>query len=191
MIVDISQEGQSVLAEYAEISIAFEVREVLDVLPETNSRRRFRLVPRAVSPWVKDYDRLDGGPLGWPARFDVRHWTFFSARVQDRLVGGASVVYQAPDIELLEGRDDVALLWDLRVAPDARHAGVGRALMDAVDAWARSHEAAWIEVETQNINAPACRFYAANGFDLRAANPDAYPELPNEVQLLWYKQLAR
>ena len=80
---------------------------------------------------------------------------------------------------------------DLRVAPDARRAGVGRALMDAVEAWARSHEVAWLEVETQNINAPACRFYAANGFAPRAANADAYPGLPNEIQLLWYKQLSR
>ncbi|HUQ81793.1 MAG TPA: GNAT family N-acetyltransferase, partial [Gemmatimonadaceae bacterium] len=107
-----------------------------------------------------------------------------------RFIGGVAVVHRAPDIETLENRDDVALLWDLRVAPDARHAGVGRALMDAVDAWARSHEASWLEVETQNINAPACRFYAANGFELREAHIGAYPGLPNEIQLLWYKPLS-
>ena len=191
MIVDVRQDGQSILAEYARISIAFEVREGLDVLRELDSQRRFCLEPRAVAPWLKDYDALDGGPLSWPARFDLRHWTFFTARHEGRLVGGAAVVYRAPDIEMLEHRDDVALLWDLRVAPDARGRGVGRALMDAVDAWARSHEASWLEVETQNINAPACRFYAANGFDLRAANNGAYPGLPNEIQLLWYKQLGR
>jgi GNAT superfamily N-acetyltransferase len=187
MIVDVAQDGQSVLVEYATISIAFEVCEVMDVVLEP----RLRLAPRAVSPWMKDYDALDGGPLSWPARFDLRHWTFFTSRAGGGLVGGAAVVHRAPDIDLLEHRDEVALLWDFRVAPSARHAGVGRALIEAVDAWARSHEASWLEVETQNINAPACRFYAANGFELRAANPDAYPGLPNEVQLLWYKQLAR
>lgn len=191
MIVDVIQFGQSVLPEYAGISIAFEVREVLDVLRDRDSHRRFRLEPRAVAPWVKDYDAIDGGPLGWPARFDLRRWTFFTARARDRLVGGAAVIHRAPDIEMLEGRDDVALLWDLRVTPDARRAGVGRTLLDAVDAWARSHEATWLEAETQNINAPACRFYAANGFELRAATRHAYPELPNEIQLLWYKPLAR
>ena len=191
MIVDIRQDGQSILPEYASVSIAFEVREVMDVVRDNSSRERFRLEPRTVSPWVKDYDALDGGPLSWPARFDLRHWTFFSARSQGQLVGGAAVVYRAPDIEMLDGRGDVALLWDLRVAPDARGAGVGRALMDAVEAWAGSHEATWLEVETQNINAPACRFYAASGFELRAVNPDVYPDLPNEIQLLWYRQLSR
>ena len=191
MIVDVRQHGQSILGEYARISIAFEVREVMDVVPEPGSHRRFHLAPHAVAAWVKDYDTRDGGPLSWPARFDLRHWAFFSARNGGRLIGGAAVVYRAPDVEMLEGRDDVALLWDLRVAPDARRAGVARALLAAVDAWARSHEAAWLEIETQNINAPACRFYAANGFELRAATPDAYPGLPDEVQLLWYRQLSR
>ena len=191
MIVDISQDSQTVLAEYARISIAFEVNEVLDVRREADSRQRFRLEPRAVAPWVKDYDAVDGGPLTWPTRFDLRHWTFFSARNRGRLVGGAAAIHRAPDVSMLAGRDDVALLWDLRVAPDARGMGVGRALMGAVEAWARSHETSWIEVETQTINAPACRFYAANGFELRAANPDAYPGLPNEIQLVWYKQLSR
>jgi GNAT superfamily N-acetyltransferase len=179
-----------VLAEYARISIAFEVFEVMDVVRETTSRQQLRLEPRAVSPWIKDYDAMDGGPSAWPASFDLQHWTFFTARTQGRVVGGAAVVYRAPDIAMLEHRDDVALLWDIRVAPDARGQGVGRALMDAVDAWARSHEASWLEVETQTINVPACRFYAANGFELHTANPDAYPDLPNETQLLWYKQLS-
>jgi GNAT superfamily N-acetyltransferase len=190
MIVHIAQEGQSILPQYASVSIAFEVREVMDVVRDDSTRHRFRLEPRTVSPWIKDYDALDGGPLSWPARFDLRHWTFFSARSEGRLVGAAAVVYRAPDIEMLDGRDDVALIWDLRVAPEARGTGVGRALMDAVAAWARSHEASWLEVETQNINAPACRFYAASGFELRAANPDVYPGLPNEIQLLGYKRLA-
>jgi hypothetical protein len=33
-----------------------------------------------------------------------------------------------------------------------------------------------------------CGFYARHGCELRAAHP-AYPDLPNEIQLLWYKDL--
>ena len=36
---------------------------------------------------------------------------------------------------------------------------------------------------------PACRFYAKQGCELAAIHRFAYPELPNEVQLLWYKDL--
>jgi hypothetical protein len=44
-------------------------------------------------------------------------------------------------------------------------------------------------VETQNSNAAACRFYARQGCVLLAANRGAYVELPDEIQLLWYKEL--
>jgi hypothetical protein len=47
-----------------------------------------------------------------------------------------------------------------------------------------------IEVETQNINVPACRFYARMGCRLGAVDRQAYPEFPNEVQLLFYKRIG-
>jgi ribosomal protein S18 acetylase RimI-like enzyme len=55
----------------------------------------------------------------------------------------------------------------------------------------RTREAGLVElkVETQNNNVPACRFYARHGFQLRQAVWGAYPQLPSEVQLLWYKRL--
>ena len=47
-----------------------------------------------------------------------------------------------------------------------------------------------MEVETQNINVSACRFYARQGCVLSAVNRFAYPELPDEVQLIWRKDLS-
>jgi hypothetical protein len=46
-----------------------------------------------------------------------------------------------------------------------------------------------MKIETQNINVPACRFYAKHGFILGAVNRFAYPELPDEVELIWCKEL--
>ena len=47
-----------------------------------------------------------------------------------------------------------------------------------------------MKVETQNINVPACRLYAKHGFALGVINRHAYAELPDEVELTWYKRLA-
>ena len=44
-------------------------------------------------------------------------------------------------------------------------------------------------IETQNVNAVACRFYSRMGCSLGSADPNAYPTLPGEVQLLWHKLL--
>jgi hypothetical protein len=46
-----------------------------------------------------------------------------------------------------------------------------------------------LKVETQNINVPACRFYVKQGCVLGAIHRFAYPEFPDEAQLLWYKDL--
>ena len=179
------------LREYARISIAFEVREVFDVALRPGGSGGFTLTPRPVAaPWIKDYDAIDSGPTAWASQFDVALWTFFGAHIAGQRVGGAAVVFRAPDVDMLAGRPDVALLWDIRVDPGSRGRGVGTALLAAAEAWAAPCGAEWLEVETQNINVPACRFYARNGFVLRAVDPFAYPGLPDEIQLLWYKRLG-
>ena len=46
-------------------------------------------------------------------------------------------------------------------------------------------------VETQNVNVAACRFYERQGCVLKQANPDAYPQLPEEIQLIVSKALTK
>jgi GNAT superfamily N-acetyltransferase len=77
----------------------------------------------------------------------------------------------------------------IRVSPDARGQAVGSALFDRVEEWARSQGCRQLKAETQNTNVRACRFYERVGCELRAVHREAYPELPGEIQLLWYKEL--
>jgi len=90
---------------------------------------------------------------------------------------------------MLEGEADAAVLWDLRVHPDVRRSGVGTMLFSAVEDWARQRECRALRIETQSINVPACRFYARMGCSLGAVNQLAYSGLPDEVQLIWKKEL--
>lgn len=62
--------------------------------------------------------------------------------------------------------------------------GVGAALFSAAEKWALARGAAWLKVETQSVNVPACRFYARQGCVLGAVHRFAYPALPDEMQLL-------
>ena len=180
------------MTEYASVPIAYDVVEVLDVVTRSGSDVPHALNPRRLaSRVVKDYDAEPGnGPLDWPKRFDVSMWGFLAAHEGRLRVGGAVVVHRSPGIEMLEARDDLALLWDIRVAPAARGRGVGSTLLAAAEQWARQRGARTLKMETQNTNAPACRFYAKQGFELRVVNRDAYPSLSGESQLLWYKDLG-
>lgn len=188
--LEISEEPVADLGEYARIPISFLVSRVHDV--SAGGGRGFVLAERAVeSPWVKDYDAIAGeGPLTWPGRFDLSHWGVFAAWLSGRRVGGAAVAFRSPGLEILEGRDDLAVLWDIRVSPDARGRGVGSGLVLAAESWARARGCRQLKVETQNINIAACRFYEGRGFALRAVDPRAYPAFPEETQLLWYKDLV-
>jgi GNAT superfamily N-acetyltransferase len=191
MAVEVREESSSALAEYARVPIAFEVREVLVVLAPERGLGGLHLRARPVAvPYTKDYDADDAHhPTRWPARFDVSRWGILAAWAAGSRVGGAVVAWDTSGVELLEGRRDLAVLWDLRVAPRARGRGIGAALFQAAERWAATRGAAWLKVETQNVNVPACRFYARQGCALGAVHRFAYPALPEETQLLWYKRL--
>ena len=190
-MIRIVRESPPDFAEYASVSIAFEVQRVLDV-PATleSDPEQPALVERMLSvPYVKDYDALRcGHPTSWPRQFDTTNWAVFAA-YDDERIGGAVGVMDPPELDMLEARTDLAVLWDIRTGSASRGKGVGVSLLKAVEQWARERGARTLKVETQDINVPACRFYERNGFRLRAVNRHAYPELPDETQLLWYKEL--
>lgn len=190
MPVEIREVSTAVLAVYACIPIAFEVRTILDAAVRAGGLGGIVLTERVLdAPYVKDYDALDDGPEGWPRRFDVGRWGFFAAYEGEQIVGGAAVALGSDDVDMLERRKDLAVLWDLRVAPEARGRGAGAALFSAAAAWAATQGCRQLKVETQNVNVPACRFYARQGCTLGGLHRFAYSDLPDEVQLLWYRPL--
>jgi GNAT superfamily N-acetyltransferase len=197
MPIDIQQIEIGLLARYAAISISFKVESVLRVDVIGSGLGGLALVEEKVAlPYVKDYDGYgdggDSGPLQWPQQFDVRNWGFFLALDGDQPVGGAAVAMDAPDVNMLERRKDLAVLWDIRVHPDMRGRGIGSKLFwHAVD-WARQKGCKQFKIETQNINVPACRFYAKQGCELGAIHRYGYagcPDVAHEAMLLWYLEL--
>lgn len=190
MRLRIAEEPMPDLAEYATVPIAFQVRRVLDVAVVDGGLGGFALSERDVHPpYLKDYDTVEP-PASWAERFDLAGWGWIAARAEGRRIGGAAVAFGTPGLHLLEGRRDLAVLWDIRVAPEARGHGVGAALFRAAAAWAAARGSRQLKVETQNVNVPACRFYARQGCVLGSIHRFAYPALPHEVQLLWYRDLA-
>lgn len=191
MQIEIVEESAAALADYALVPIEFEVHQVLDMGPSSTATGDFFLRARDLAtPIHKDYDSVPHNrPTDWPARFDISNWGFLSAWDSGRRVGGAAVAFGSPSIDMLEGCSNLPVLWDIRVTPAMRGQGIGSALLGAVEEWIRQRGGRWLKVETQNINVPAFRFYDRHGFVLKAINRSAYPEFPEEIQLLWYKAI--
>jgi GNAT superfamily N-acetyltransferase len=196
--MDIEEIDSARLSEYAQIPIAYEVRSILQVevldtgwgLGSGGIKLHEQMLEE---PYIKDYDGYgEGRPLDWLNEFDVSRWGFLLVVEGGEAVGAAAIAYDTPGIFMLERRSDLALLWDIRVQPEARGRGVGRTLFEASTAWARKRGCRLMKIETQNVNVPACRFYAAMGCTLGAINCYAYsghPQVGDEVMLLWYLDL--
>jgi GNAT superfamily N-acetyltransferase len=194
MAIAIQQVGPEWLSEYARIPIAFEVRTVFEIELVQGGLGGIALHEVEVTePYIKDYDaHPDGGPEAWPERFDASGFTFFIASQAKVGRGAAAVVYDTPGIHMLGGRKDLSVLWDIRVHPRARRSGIGTELFGHVVRWSREHDLKQLKIETQNINVPACRFYARQGCRLGEIDRYAYahdPRVAHEVMLIWYLDL--
>ena len=191
MKIKIVQESAEAFPEHGVVPIRFRVESRFRVEPVRAGLGGWTLTEEVVHPpYLKDYDAdEEEDPSRWLHRWDTSNWGVFAALDGDRRLGGAVVAWKTPDLHMLEGGDELAALWDIRVGPERRREVVGSALFQSVVDWAQAKKCRWLKVETQNINLPACRFYARQGCELRAIHRDAYHELPDEVQLLWYKDL--
>jgi GNAT superfamily N-acetyltransferase len=186
-------EPASCVREYGLVPIAFEVNERLELEHVNPGTGHLSLGTRAVEPgYVKDYDQVPGHRPGeWADRWDLSRWWFAAAFADGRRVGGAAVVMDTSEVEgAAAARGEVALLWDLRVHPDYRRRGVGRRLIGFAEDHARALGIRRMKVETQDVNVAACRTYAGAGYVLVEINRCAYTELPDEVQLIWQKDLG-
>lgn len=191
MTVEVAEESVAVLPDYGRVPIAFRVGSRFRVEPVRGGLGGLLLIEEPVAAsYIKDYDAIeDNGPACWSERWNISHWGVMSAFDEGERIGGAVVAWKTEGVNMLEGSEDIAVLWDLRVHPSCRGRGVGyRLFVRALD-WARERQCRLLKVETQNINVPACRFYARQGCALGAIDRYAYGDAPDEVQLLWYRDV--
>lgn len=97
-------------------------------------------------------------------------------------------IFPARDLQ----RSDLAVLWDIRVHPDHKRSGVGRALFQHAARWAKAQGCGQLGLETDGSNIPACMFYEKMGCELGAVLKYGYsgvPEVAEYPLLLWYLEL--
>jgi len=153
----------------------------------------FQLIETPVEPYIKDFCiGKDESVTRWE-KWDISNWAFFMAFDGERPVGAATVVTRTKEINMLSGRDDLAVLWDIRVADDYKHQGIGQALFDIAVKWSREQGIVQMKIECQNNNVPAVKFYHKQGAVLSAIDEYAYyndlPEFRHEVQFIWMLNL--
>lgn len=124
--------------------------------------------------------------------FDVSNWAFFMAFDGEKAVAGGTVASKTQGLKMLDGRNDLAVLWDIRVEDDYKRQGIGETIFKMAINWARKAGLKQLKIECQNNNVPAIRFYQKQGAVLCSIDEFAYyndRDYGNEVQLIWYLDL--
>jgi GNAT superfamily N-acetyltransferase len=86
---------------------------------------------------------------------------FFLARHADRIAG---FMHLTPALSTL-AMTDTWFLEDIFVEPELRRHGVGSALLEAAEAFARSNGATRISLTTAHTNVTAQQVYLSNGYE--------------------------
>ncbi len=189
MNIEIEEKPITGLAEYGKIPIRFEVKSVYEV--RGNDPASAKLIEKTIpNPWIKDYDAIKGEePIRWAERWDISKWGMLIAHMDGRWIGGCVLAYNTDGVHKLEGRNDITVLWDLRVHPEFRRKGIGTRLLASAIQWTKSRNCKKLKIETQNINVDACKFYKKQGCILEKINRFAYKEFPDEIELIWSVKL--
>lgn len=179
------------LTQYDAIPMLVDIRTEFAVKPADRGLGGLLLQEVPVPPQTKDlgaFERM----AELSGRFDLTNWAFFFACDGDRPVAAAAVASRTPGVDMLEGREDLSVLWDLRVSPEYQRQGVGTRLFTLAAGWARERGLAEMKIECQSNNAAAVKFYHRQGAVLGGIHTRAYRNVPgcrDEVQLLWYLPL--
>ncbi|HEY6037022.1 MAG TPA: GNAT family N-acetyltransferase [Kofleriaceae bacterium] len=157
------------------IDTAFETTSVFDMV---TTPRSIELVERTLDqPLVKRYSI--GEVFAQWARWD-RGWV---STADDGAIDGFATVEHEPWHQRLN-------LWFLYISPGSRRKGVGRALLERVEAYGREVGASHVWLETSNVNVPGVAFYNRLGFELCGADRYYYgPYMPGETALYLAKVL--
>ena len=130
--------------------------------------------------------RLDDGDLDTMNELygPLERLSFSGAFEDERLVGLATWG--------LEGWNRTVWLWDIRVAPEHRRAGIGSQLLQSVQWEGMRLNARGVMLETQNLNYAAILFYLQNGFQPVGVNTELYgfASSPKEVAVFFFRPLT-
>ena len=180
------------LTQYSQIPISFEVNKKINISRIDSGLGGLVFNEVNVSPpYLKDYD-LAETPVDWLRIFIVENWRLFCCRENGVYLGGAVVALKTPGVWMLDGRKDLAMIWDIRIHPEYRRKGTGTQLFNQVAQWARLQSCSQLKIETQNVNVPACKFYVKQGCTLGELSFYKYINYEfwkDEVMLVWYLNL--
>ena len=194
-MITYKQADTSYFPQYDKIPMSIRVSSYYRIERISNGLGGFLLIETPVEPYIKDFRVGDDESVERWKRFDLTNWAFFMAFDDERPIGAATVVSRTTEINMLAGRDDLAVLWDIRVDGAYKRQGVGQTLFDMAVNWSRGQGLIQMKIECQSNNVPAIHFYHKQGAVLSAIDEySSYndytdynaPDFKHEANFMWF-----
>lgn len=176
---------------YDTISMNVDVRTVYKINRIDNGLGGFNFEEVEVKPYIKDLSMYERA-TEYESNFDITNWRFYMAFDDEKPIGAMTIAGATPDLNMLSGRDDACILWDIRVIDEYKHQGVGQKLLDMGIEKAKADGYKQMIIECQNNNVAACKFYHKQGALLSKIDMYAYyheTDCKDETQFVWYLNL--
>ena len=190
MNLKIKKAHLSFLKKYHKIPIRFSSDMIYPEELFVGKAEDINLVKIPVQPFTKDYDEHEL-PYKWVEKWDISNWCILKVEIDGEYIAGAVIAYNTNGVNMLEGRDDIAVLWDIRVSPAHRGEGIGEKLFKEAVKFAEEKNCKFLKIETQNINVNACKFYKKMGCYLGRYSIDEYKDLSDEIMMMWYYSIIK
>ena len=190
-MTDIREVDKTYFPLYDEVSQNVEIKSEYIVKRINNGLGGFVIEEKSVDYRVKDLGKYERA-MEFEKQFDISNWRFYMAFDGETPIGAMTVAGPTKGLDLLQGRNDACILWDIRVADNYKHMGVGQRMFDLGVKNAKSDGYKMMMIECQNNNVTACNFYKKQGALLDKMDMHAYDSEPGcegEVQFIWYLKL--
>lgn len=187
-MIYIKEVDKSYFELYDMISMNVDVRSEYKIKRIDNGLGGLIFEETPVKPYIKDlsvYERA----TNYEKEFDIKNWRFYMAFDEKKPVGAMTIAGRTNGLNMLSGRNDACVLWDIRVADAYKHNGIGQKLLDIGISGAKDDGYSQMIIECQNNNIPACNFYRKQGALLSKVDMYAYylePDIKDEIQMVWY-----
>jgi GNAT superfamily N-acetyltransferase len=146
-MITYKQVDTSCFHQYDTIPMLVHVEREYRLAKQNNGLGGIMFVETPVEPYVKNFCvGKDESVTRW-SRWDLSNWGFFMAFDNDKPIGAAAVTTRTKDINMLCGRDDLAVLWDIRVTDEYKQQGVGHALFQKAVEWSKAQGMTQLKID--------------------------------------------
>jgi len=192
-MITYKQVDETYLEQYDKIPMQTNVSSYYKIEKINNGLDGFNLIETEISPYIKNFCEDENDlVINWAKEFDTSNWAFFMAFDSEVPVGGATIASRTKGINMLSKRNDLAVLWDIRVAETYKNQGIGKELFNMARNWSKNQGLIQMKIECQNTNVSACKFYHSLGAVLSVIDEYAYynePKYKHETMFIWFLEI--